>query len=223
MTKRELIEAFLRGDVDRRQFVNRLTMLGVSGGAAVAYATSLGQSAAASPSQPAAGFVMRAQTEDDEDYGGAIDLPSDEEGIAIAIAVIQGVIALLESLDQFAAADFVEGALETLRRIQEQQTEHADALSATTGAARVVRQGFAAQTQTFASADELVNTVSDALEELAGVYAAIVPALKSAEYRQTVMGAASVAARHAAHTRSFAGRELLPEAFQEAALPEGAQ
>ena len=222
MTKRELIEAFLRGDVDRRQFVNRLTMLGVSGGAAVAYATSLSQSAAASPSQPAAGFVMRAQTEDDEDYGGGVDLPSDDEAIAIAIAVIEGIIALLEALDQFAATDFLEGVVETLERIRDQQNEHADALSATSGTARMTRQGFAAQTPKFASPEEFLNTVSDGLEELAGVYAAIVPGMQSAEYRQTVMGAASVAARHAAHTRSFAGRELLPETFQEAALPEGA-
>lgn len=47
MPKHELVEAYLEGRLDRRDFVRRLTALGVSAGAATIYAASLSDSAAA--------------------------------------------------------------------------------------------------------------------------------------------------------------------------------
>jgi hypothetical protein len=49
MSKHEVVEAYLQGRIDRREFVRRLTLTGVSAAAAVAYAHSLGGTAAAAP------------------------------------------------------------------------------------------------------------------------------------------------------------------------------
>jgi hypothetical protein len=49
MSKHQVVEAFLQGRIDRREFVRRLTLAGVSSAAAVAYAQSLSSSASAAP------------------------------------------------------------------------------------------------------------------------------------------------------------------------------
>lgn len=47
MSKHQVVEAYLRGQIDRREFIRRLTLAGVSSAAAVAYAQSLGTASAA--------------------------------------------------------------------------------------------------------------------------------------------------------------------------------
>lgn len=47
MTKHEVVAAYLAGRIDRREFIRKLTLAGVSAGAAVAYAETLSRSAAA--------------------------------------------------------------------------------------------------------------------------------------------------------------------------------
>jgi len=217
MTKRELVEAFLRGDVDRRQFVSRLTMLGVSGGAAVAYAASLAPSAAARPAQPASGFVMRAQATDDEEYGTAVTFPSDEEAIAAAADAVEEVLAVLGALDGFTADDFEDGVYETLTTIRDQQEDHLEALNALTGATQAFSQQDGAGQQ-FASPDEFLSALAESLETQSSTYAAVVPAVQNGEARQTAMNVASVANRHAALAHDFADMDPIPESFQEPLL-----
>jgi hypothetical protein len=48
VSKHEVVDAYLRGRIDRREFVRRLTAIGVSSAAAVAYAQTLSRPAAAS-------------------------------------------------------------------------------------------------------------------------------------------------------------------------------
>lgn len=73
MSKHEVVEAYLRGQIDRREFIRRLTLAGVSSAAAVAYAQSLGTaSAATAPGKH--GFVASNQ-----DYPV---LDSDEDGLS---------------------------------------------------------------------------------------------------------------------------------------------
>jgi hypothetical protein len=49
MSKHEVVEAYLSGRIDRREFVRRLALAGVSAGAAAAYAQALAGAAAAAP------------------------------------------------------------------------------------------------------------------------------------------------------------------------------
>src|SRR4051794_24879513 len=49
MSKHEVVEAYLSGRIDRREFVRRLALAGVSAGAAAAYAQALAAPAAAAP------------------------------------------------------------------------------------------------------------------------------------------------------------------------------
>ena len=75
MSKHEVVEAYLRGQIDRREFIRRLTLAGVSSAAAVAYAQSLGTaSAATAPGKH--GLVASYQ-----DYPV---LDSDEDGLSDA-------------------------------------------------------------------------------------------------------------------------------------------
>ena len=49
MSKHEVVEAYLHGRIDRREFVRRLSLAGVSTAAALAYAQSLASPASAAP------------------------------------------------------------------------------------------------------------------------------------------------------------------------------
>jgi hypothetical protein len=63
MSKHEVVDAYLKGRIDRREFVRRLTLAGVSTAAAVAYAQTLStSSAAAAPANQGAHGLMRSQT-----------------------------------------------------------------------------------------------------------------------------------------------------------------
>jgi len=62
MTKHEAVAAYLNGRIDRREFVRRLTMAGVSAGAAIAYAETFSQpAAAAGAGKDARGYISAFQ------------------------------------------------------------------------------------------------------------------------------------------------------------------
>jgi fumarate hydratase class II len=218
MGKQELVQAFIRGDIDRRQFVSRLTMLGVSGGAALAYATNL-QSAAAAPVAPSNGFVKRAQA-DDEEYGTAIAIGT-LEALQEKVDGIQQVLALLANLDQFQSDDFPASVYETLQTVRDQQQQHLEAVIALLESIGESAADGTAGGREFSSVDEFLAALSDELDELTGMYAAIVPAIDDDETRQTSMNIASVASRHAALVNLYAERNPIPEAFEEPSMPEG--
>ncbi len=53
MSKRELLDAYMLGKIDRRAFIRGLVRLGVSAAIAASYATTLTPTAAASQATPA--------------------------------------------------------------------------------------------------------------------------------------------------------------------------
>lgn len=83
MSKHEVVEAYLHGRIDRREFVRRLTMAGVSTAAAVAYAQKLATPAAAAPAARSAhGLTTSFQDYpvDDSDGDGLSDDEEDDLG-----------------------------------------------------------------------------------------------------------------------------------------------
>lgn len=97
MTKHELIEAYVAGRIDRRDFVRRLTALGVSGGAALAYAQSLTPvAAAAGVARDAHGYLIRAQGTGD--YGTGGEFGSVKELIDFLVHLLDTILAYLERL-----------------------------------------------------------------------------------------------------------------------------
>jgi hypothetical protein len=77
MTRHEAVQAYLAGGIDRREFVRRLTIAGVSTAAALTYAQSLTSSASAAPASRGANGIAQFQDAvyDDDDDG----LTNDEE------------------------------------------------------------------------------------------------------------------------------------------------
>ncbi len=220
MGKHELIEAFIRGDIDRRQFVSRLTMLGVSGGAALAYASRLTVDAAAAPASAANGFKMRMQGADDDDYGTAIEIDV-VEGLQQQAAAIESlVLFILDDLDNFDASDFPDGVYDTLLTIRDQQQQHFDAVQSLLQA-NGGESTASGDNPSISSADELLSLLAENLDDLTGLYAAIIPAMEDDESRQTLTEAGSIASRHAALASLYADRNPLPSAFQQPSIPTG--
>lgn len=220
MGKHELIEAFIRGDIDRRQFVSRLTMLGVSGGAAVAYAASLGQNAAAAPAAPGTGFVMRAQGADDEDYGTAILIEVIEALQETASAIQNQILSVMNSLEDVLDGEVEDQVLAILQSVREHQQQHFDAVVAQLEAVAGSQDGVepAGGEETFDSPEAYLTTLGDRFDDLTQMYAAIVPATLDGESRQLLMNVASVASRHAALVNFFASEDPVPGAFEEPEL-----
>jgi len=222
MGKHELIEAFIRGDIDRRQFVSRLTMLGVSGGAALAYASRLSVDASAAPAGTAAGFKTRLQDgAADGDYGTAIAIGVLEALEQQSAAIRTLVLPLLRSLSEFNPGDFPPGALEQLETIRDHQQQHLEAVQALLESNGGTPETDDTETADVSDVDEFLNSLSENFDELTGIYAAIVPAVQNGEVRQTLMEAGSVASRHAALVSTFANRNPLPSAFQQPTIPTG--
>src|SRR5690348_8093370 len=95
MTKHELIDAYIRGRVDRRDFINRLTGMGISAAAAVAYATSFAPAAGAAGGQTRNGYKVRFQDATNDEYGTPIGVC---QALDVLIAVTQRLIDRLNSL-----------------------------------------------------------------------------------------------------------------------------
>jgi hypothetical protein len=235
MTKHELIQAYADGDIGRRDFVRRLSALGVSSAAALAYAHSLApRTAAAGGSAGRSGFVMRAQQDGDGEYGTAIQLGGDDEAVLSAVEAGEAVQDLLdEGLGRFSEDDFTSfncgspDVYDELQRLYEQRATHLEVLdslfdqvvAAPNRNARLA--GLSLQSDSD-SPEEFLAKLRDALDVEAGLFTALVPAVEDGEVRQTMMSIASVKARHAAYVRTLTGRSGYPDAFEEAISPEEA-
>jgi hypothetical protein len=239
MTKHEVIQAYTDGEIGRRAFVRRLTALGVSSAAALAYAHSLMPRAVA-----ANGFVMRGQDDDggdddgeddDGEYGTAIQLESDAEALDSATKTDEAVQGLLDdALSKFSADDFESfnigdiNVFEELERLQEQMETHDEALLAlleqfgSTGTQAKARKAARRLQGDPGTPEEFLRTLSDTLDVQAGLYTALVPAIGDAELRQTMMSIAMVKARQAAFARTLTGRSAYPAPHEVALSPHEA-
>jgi hypothetical protein len=222
MTKHEVINDYISGRIGRRDFMTRLTALGVSAGAALAYAQTFITDTSAAGSRPAGHFVDMAQ------YGGPIlGFPETVgEAIEAAIAFTTSLSTALQSiLDAFGAEDFdfaaIVGAtiIANLQRFSSQLDEQLGVLestgSASSGAAKSARpQAVAALAQTD-SAEEALSKLAQRYAILDGYYAGAVPSLDDADARLTLMGIALVNAAQGAFVRTALGQEPSPSAFIE--------
>lgn len=219
VSKRETIDAFIRGDIDRRTFMSRLATLGVSSGAALAYATTFGNSAVASTGSSASGFVT--QFQGDLDYGVPGDPGPLDEVIAIISEVFAELESLFEGLADFLPDDFAEGIFDALTQIQEQLALQLEALAALLGTTRstsTIRQFAAAQGT--GDPDAFLQSLATALDDLTARFAFVVPAVEEPAARQTMMNVAMVTGRHAGFVNWAAGNDPFPSAFQEPAIPQ---
>ena len=210
MTKQETLDAFARGDIDRRSFITRLSVLGVSAGAAVAYATAMAPNAFARTTRNDAGFLISANSaQTDEEYGTACTFASDEEALGALLDASTNVRSILAGLGDFTADDFAPGVYDLLTTIASQQDEHADALASLTGGTAEIPEAAAAG----GSADDLLAALSEALTGLVSTYAAVGPALQDGEARQTVTNIGLSVAAQAALASVAAGNDPLAESF----------
>jgi hypothetical protein len=224
MTKSELVQAYIRGDLDRRDFIRKLTAAGVSAGAAAVYATSLGHSTALAANRNAAGFV--AGTQPDEDYGIAVIIENLLEALQTVVDILQRLIARLEQLLQgsmsrssLVYARLQDNAAPVIADISSQMSDHVDALVAIYPDLTVAP----AEVGAAQSEEETLEALADDANLLAGIYAALLPNLEDPEQRQTLTEIAIVGGRHASVLSHFAGLNPVPAAFEQAIDPATVQ
>lgn len=226
MSKREMIESYVKGDLDRRGFIRGLTALGVSVGAATAYAVSFAPSALANAGN---GFVVRpGQRYQDQNYPPPpVTL---EEAIRRLVEAITALINLLvAALERFLQSDFTDAGLPstthaTLQTILDQMKQQNDAVNALAASVNVEVasltpgsvKGFLDQTDTVQG---FLSELSDHLNKLVSTDAGIIPGLENGEARQTFTNIALVHARQAAVVNQLAGEDPIPSAFAEPTLP----
>jgi hypothetical protein len=222
MTKHELIDAYVRGRIDRRDFVRRLTALGVSASAAGAYALSLSPSASAAGSRTAAGFRVRNQDE----YGGFGDL----------LAALLNLLKLLGLLKAFedALAKLLGGArssgaanlkafplrlqisdsdTDELTTLLSQSSAHADAIKSLLSELGGSAPPPAIPTLSYDSVDSLVADLQPVLDVEAGYYAWIIPTTTNKKALSTLTSIGLVASRHSAFVNHLVGQPSFPETF----------
>lgn len=227
MTKSEIVDAYVRGEMDRRAFVTRLMAVGVSAGAAIAYAASLAPAAgAAGPRHSVAGYIARAQQNPDGEYGTAITLTSDDEGIQDLLAASDAVDVLFDALDSFTADDFRNAGLTAddlalLQKIRDQHAEQVDAIRAlTSGSGTTSTSGGGGNSgANTSSLTKYLKALADAQNTFVGVLAAVIPAIQSGEIRQTLTQIGLVAARHAAIISDLAGEDPSPDSLENVIDP----
>jgi len=213
MSKHEIIQAYVRGELDRRGFVTKLAAFGVSAGAAAAYATQFAPSAVAAPG----GFVVRAAQTTDADYGTSVDFESDAEAVELVSNAIGAISTLFASLSTFSPADFPEGLYDQLNDFFAEIQEHADALAslATVPTRRSATMGL--RRSAASSADDFLKELEAAYDKAVKNFVAAVPAVDSGEIRQTLSNVSHAVARHAGVISFFTKGDGTPNgAFEEA-------
>lgn len=241
MTKHEIIEAYIAGQIDRRGFMKRLTTIGVSAAAAAAYAQSLAPSASAvGMGRGPAGYFM-AQT---EPYGTAGEFESDLEAAEFLLSSDTVTVELYDSaLDSLSAEDFESeniaglasagllgsnaigiqrsGSLltgdliiELLSLIRDQTETHIATLEAAVvplGSTGVEVEGTL--NPTFTSAREFLDVARELHEVAVSAYTTAAPAIEDVELRSTATAIATVKGRHAAFINLLAGESPFPATF----------
>jgi hypothetical protein len=215
MTRHELIDAFVSGKIGRRDFVRRMTALGVSAGAALAYANTLvpGAAAAGPASAP---YVMRFQAQETV-YGTACTLTSDADGATAVDAALQQVAAILNGmLDAFDDTDIPE--LDALEQMSSDLTDELDAVGTV-----VTDLGGTVPTpppdETFTDPDEALSALFDALSAAVALFAGVVPAISDGEARQTLMNVALAVAANKGFAAGLAGEPPVSGPVEQPVCP----
>lgn len=213
MSKHEIIQSYVRGEIDRRGFVTKLAALGVSAGAATAYATQFAPGVSASQG----GFVVRAAQTTDANYGTSFDFADDAEALAFASTILDDVNALYDSLASFSAEDFEANVFDQLSDFSSEVDEQVDALTSLSAVRpnSSVTRGLKAASATDPSAflADLESAYNTAVQQ----FTAVVPAVDSGEIRQTLTNISHAVSRHAGVVSFVTGGDGTPNgAFEEA-------
>ena len=217
MSRLDLIRLYTEGQLPRRDFIRKLTLAGVSAGAAAAYAQTLAPSASA-----ATGALLVQQA--GEDYGGPIDPGDLEEAIQALISLLDAIIDFLTAaLDGFEDSDFADflggviNVLQELLALNGQLQDERNALEAGfPGVAGLSASGVKRQLPALAllaqdqSVDAFVADLGDALDVLTQLYAGILIAAEDVETRQLLAGLAIVKGEQAAFVRLLRGLSPFP-------------
>ncbi|MGC4190414.1 MAG: hypothetical protein QM589_04170 [Thermomicrobiales bacterium] len=194
MSKHEIIQAYIRGELDRRGFVTRLATLGVSAGAAAAYATQFAPGiSAAAPG----GFVVRAAQTTDADYGTTVDFASDAEAVAFASDIANPIADIYNSLDSFEASDFDDGVFAQLTDFSSEIGEQNDALKSLSATRPTTNATMGLKRSTDTDPSQFLADLSSAYDLAVQRFTAVVPAVDSGEIRQTLANISHAVARHA--------------------------
>jgi hypothetical protein len=187
--------------------------------------------AASGVRRDAHGYVVRAQTADDDPYGG-IDLGELIELIRRLLRLIQLLLALIDELlaglnvkvALQTGDDLEQSDLDELVTLRTQLTQHRDALRT---ALRDLGGDVPAEPSVAGAAADTTETLGDLallLNALVGLFAAVIPAIAGSDenavaLRRTLTSIALVEARQAAFVNRLLGESAFPETFETAADP----
>lgn len=221
MSRQELIRLYSEGLLARRDFVRRLTLAGVSAGAAAAYAQSLAPSASAAAVRPLA--IQQAE------YGGPINPDDLQEAVEALIELLDAIIDFLRtSLDLLGPDAFLDflvrlgesvdvfGLLQTLLS---QLGAEQDTLRSATAAVLspdVAKRRLLVSTRLLqdADVDTFISDLGDVLDIQCQLYAGLIPAAKDAELRGELASLAIVKGEQAAFVRILRGLSPFPNELE---------
>ncbi len=219
MSTQELIRLYSNGQLPRRDFVRRLTLTGISAGAALGYAQSLAPSASAA----FAPLDFRQQA----DYGGPIDPDELQEAIEALIALLDALVDFLqEALDLFDSgdfADFLGGVLDVFAELLTLLSQLTSERGILSSASAVVSVGSATTKRRLAVANRLAQAqtpdafiadLGDVLDVQCQLYAGLITAAEDAELRGTLASLAIVKGEQAAFVRTLRGISPFPNELE---------
>jgi hypothetical protein len=232
VSKQEAVLAYLKGSIGRREFIQKLTVAGVSSAAAVTYANALQPSSAAASGGSTGGGYRQAFQEDD--YGTATETPTegpttpiDDALAALATAInalIDGLNDLLASIEDILASIGVTGPIADAATANVQQliTNQQETL-ASLGLSRTPlgANGLFALQGT-ADADTL-SAFSGVFNALAGIYSNILKATADPAEANRIGPFAIVAGRQAAYFSTLLGDQAFPNSAEPSTTPEDVQ
>jgi len=214
MTKLELIDAYAAGRIDRRDFVARLTGLGISAAAALAYAQSFAPSASAATSRGRSGYVVRTQDSDSE-YGTPIGIC---EALDVVIDVSQRMIDRLASMTSLnnGLRNVMNRMQQRLELLQEMETTNCE--SASTGSlARGVVTRLAQNSNSEKQQREDLVTYA---ETVACMYTYVVPTVDDIEQRTSLTSIAMAISHEVANIRRIVGEDMSEELMIQPISPD---
>jgi len=227
MTKQDAVNAYLRGDLDRRSFIRRLTAVGVSAGAAMAYAAALIPGVSANSGRTGAGYITRLQ-DVDSTYGTAILIADVAAALLATITTIDGINAFAEDfLDSFTADDFTAAGLdeddrEIVASMINALKQHAEALQSILDNLGLPAGTCAVEEEPRTKTDDVLEelkALANGVHKLTGIYVALAPSIENVEDRLLLAQMIAVAGRYAALLARMAGENPVPAPFEEPVVP----
>lgn len=225
MSKPELIAAYVSGRIGRRDFMRSLTALGVSAGAAAAYAQSLAPGAsAAGVGRDRSGLRVRAQ--DEYPVGEFGDLTEVINLLLQMLAILEAILdaglanASMAPLRRQTGEELSADDADQLATLQSQTLAHRDRLRTLLNDVGGTEDDVTVPEFIYDTADDALLDLQSALETNTSIYAGVIPGTTETSALTTFAAISLVGGRHAAFVNRLLGESAFPETFQSAATPE---